>query len=80
MACTNKSASDLISTKPYNSLVDSIYPDIDQGEKNVQYFLDHNILACTNSNVMDLNAELLEKFPGEKNVDSVELDNEAMNQ
>ena len=67
-----------------DSLIDSIYPDIDQGEKDDQYFLDRNILACTNSDVTDLNARLLERFPGEKHVmlsaDSVELEDEGMNE
>ena len=67
-----------------DSLIDSIYSDIDQGEKDDQYFLDRNILTCTNSDVTDLNARLLERFPGEKHVmlsaDSVELEDEGMNE
>jgi hypothetical protein len=66
-----------------SSLIQEIYPDIDVGEKDDQYFLDRNILAGTNDNVMELNAELLEKFPGEKKVllaaDSVEFDDPGMN-
>ena len=66
-----------------NSLIEEIYPDIALGEKEDQYFLDRNILAGTNENVMELNSELLEKFPGEKKVllsaDSVEFDDPAMN-
>jgi hypothetical protein len=66
------------------SLIQEIYPDIQVGEKDDQYFLDRNILAGTNENVMELNAELLDKFPGEQKVllsaDSVELDDQAMNE
>jgi PIF1-like helicase len=66
------------------SLIQEIYPEIQVGEKDDQYFLDRNILAGTNDNVMELNAELLDKFPGEKKVllraDSVELDDQAMNE
>ena len=65
------------------SLIQDIYPDIAVGEKDDQYFLDRNILAGTNENVMELNTELLEKFPGEKTVllgaDSVEFDDPGMN-
>jgi len=67
-----------------DGLVDEIYPDIGQGDKDDEYFLDRNIMACTNDSVMDLNAELLNRFPGEKHVllgsDSVELEDEAMNE
>ena len=66
-----------------SSLIQEVYPDIEVGEKDDQYFLDRNILAGTNDNVMELNAELLEKFPGEKKVllsaDSVEFDDPGMN-
>ena len=51
-----------------NSLIEEIYPDIALDEKEDQY-LDRNILAGTNENVMELNSELLEKFPGEKKGD-----------
>ena len=51
-----------------SSLIQKIYPNIEVGEKDDQYFLDRNILAGTNDNVMELNDELLEKFPGEKRV------------
>ena len=58
------------------TLVDQIYPGIGHGEKDDQYFLDRNILSCTNDNVMDLNKELLSRYPGEEHVllsvDSVE--------
>jgi ATP-dependent exoDNAse (exonuclease V) alpha subunit len=67
-----------------SSLIQQIYPDIEVGEKDDQYFLDRNILAGTNDNVMELNNELLEKFPGERKVllsaDSVEFDDPGMNE
>ena len=67
-----------------NSLVDSVYPGIDHGEKLDEYFLDRCILGCTNNSVMDLNEELLRRFPGEERVlrsaDSVEVEDRAMNE
>src|SRR5271154_2679333 len=67
-----------------DGLVDEIYPDIGHGDKDDEYFLDRNIMACTNDSVMDLNAELLNKFPGEKHVllasDSVDLEDEGINE
>jgi len=64
------------------SLIHQIYPDIDIGEKDDQYFLDRNILAGTNDNVRELNSSLLESFPGETRLllsaDSVEFDDPGM--
>ena len=40
-----------------DSLVDSVYPGIDHGEKSDEYFLDRSILGCTNNSVMYLNVE-----------------------
>ena len=66
-----------------SSLIQEVYPDIGVGEKDNQYFLDRNILAGTNDNVMQLNTQLLEKFPGERKVllsaNSVEFDDPGMN-
>jgi hypothetical protein len=66
------------------SLVESIYPGIRVGEKDDQYFLDRNILACTNEDVRNINAELLSMFSGEKHVllgvDSVEHEDAALNE
>jgi PIF1-like helicase/Helicase len=67
-----------------NSLIDEIYPGIKHGDKDDQYFLDRSILACTNDIVMHLNSELLEMFPGNKEVllsaDSVQFDDPGMNE
>jgi len=45
--------------------MDEIYPGIEHGEKDGWYFLDRSILGCVNDSVMDLNEELLKRFPGE---------------
>ena len=67
-----------------DNLVEEIYPGINHGDMEDQYFLDRSILACTNDNVMDLNAELLERFPGERHVllsaDSVKFDDAGLNE
>ena len=67
-----------------DTLVEEIYPGIEHGEKDDQYFLDRTILGCTNDSVMELNEELLKRFPGEENVllsaDTVELEDEGMNE
>jgi len=67
-----------------NTLIEEVYPGIQHGEKDDRYFLDGNILCCMNDSVMDLNEELLKKFLGEEHVllsvDSVELEDEAMNE
>ena len=66
-----------------DSLIDQIYPGIQHGDKDDQYFLDRSILACKNDTVMLLNSEMLQKFPGEEHVllsaDSVQFDDQAMN-
>ena len=66
-----------------NSLIDHIYPGIQQGEKDDQHFLDRSILACTNDIIKNINSQLLDMFPGEKHqllsADSVEFDDPAMN-
>ena len=67
-----------------NSLITDIYPGIQHGDKDDQYFLDRSILACKNDIVMQLNSELLQLFPGEEHVllsaDSVEFDDAGMNE
>jgi hypothetical protein len=64
-------------------LIDHIYPGIQQGEKDDQYFLDRSILACTNDIVKNINSQLLDMFPGEKHqllsANSVKFDDPAMN-
>ena len=75
MICTDNSI---------EGLIDQIYPDIRHGQKDDQYFLDRNILACTNDAVRDLNSKVLEMFPGEMHVlfsaDSVQFDDPGMNE
>ena len=75
MICPNNSV---------GSLIEEIYPGIQHGEKDDQYFLDRSILACKNDIVTHLNSELLEIFPGEKEVllsaDSVQFDDPGMNE
>ena len=75
MICPNNSV---------DSLIEEIYPGIQHGEKDDQYFLDRSILACKNDIVTRLNSELLEVFPGEKEVllsaDSVQFDDPGMNE
>jgi len=51
-----------------NSLIDSIYPGISQGEKPDEYFKDRTLLSCKNDDVDDLNSDILAKFPGEEKV------------
>ena len=67
-----------------NSLIDEIYPGIQHGDKDDQYFLDRSILACTNDAVMRLNSQLLEMFPGETHLllgaDTVQFDDPGMNE
>ena len=67
-----------------DSLTEEIYPGIQHGDKDDQYFMDRSILACTNDTVRLLNSELLDMFPGDINLllsaDSVEFDDAAMNE
>ena len=66
-----------------DSLIESTYPGIGQGNKPDQYFLDRTILSCKNDDVDELNEKMLGKFPGQETVlmsaDSVSLENEAVN-
>ncbi|KXN92368.1 hypothetical protein AN958_08384 [Leucoagaricus sp. SymC.cos] len=55
-----------------------IYPDIQLHQPD-QYFLDRTVPSSRNDEVDDINAAILERFPGEKHVlmgvDSIDLDN-----
>ena len=66
-----------------NSLIEQIYPGIQHGDKDDQYFLDRSILACKNDIVRQLNSELLQLFPGNKEVllsaDTVQFNDPVMN-
>jgi hypothetical protein len=70
-----------------DSLISAIYPAIgDPGSHPDQYFLDHTILSGRNDDVDELNAGILQKFPGEETVlwsaDNVDMEhvqgNEAL--
>ncbi|MGH7240114.1 MAG: hypothetical protein ACREHG_08625 [Candidatus Saccharimonadales bacterium] len=47
-------------------LIQELYPGIDNGPKHDDYFLDRNILSPQNDNVMDIDTEVLQHFPGNK--------------
>lgn len=49
-------------------LSNTIYPDLPQPGHSDQYFLERSILSCRNDDVDDLNASLLNRFPGEHTV------------
>ena len=59
-----------------DSLIDSIYPFIDQVVPSASYFLDRIILCPKNSDTDELNTTILDRFPGTKitfhSADSVE--------
>ncbi|KXN92616.1 hypothetical protein AN958_02281 [Leucoagaricus sp. SymC.cos] len=61
-----------------DDLTNFIYPDIQLHQPD-QYFLDRTVLSSRNDEVDDINAAILERFPGEKHVlmgaDSIDLDN-----
>ncbi|OSX62633.1 hypothetical protein POSPLADRAFT_1092100, partial [Postia placenta MAD-698-R-SB12] len=48
------------------TLVDTLYPGIVNGQKPDQYFLERTILSAKNDAVDSINGNILEKFPGEK--------------
>ena len=47
-------------------LIDSVYPDIQLGNKPDGYFMDRTILSCKNDDVFELNKAILNKFPGQE--------------
>jgi hypothetical protein len=47
-----------------DGLINSIYPDIHQGDKPDDFFLNRTILSSKNDTVDDLNQRVLNKFPG----------------
>ncbi|KXN92620.1 hypothetical protein AN958_02285 [Leucoagaricus sp. SymC.cos] len=61
-----------------NDLTNFIYPNIQLPQPD-QYFLDRTVLFSRNDEVDEINAAILEKFPGEKHVlmsaDSIDLEN-----
>jgi len=62
-----------------NALITSIYPGIDQPNRGDEYFLERTILSAKNDEVDEINASILQKFPGNPHVlmsaDSVQLEN-----
>jgi len=50
------------------SLIDAIYPDIHQGNKPDQFFLERSILSSRNLTVHELNQIILNRFPGQESV------------
>ena len=61
-----------------DTLIHSIYPNIDEVIPPPSYFLDRIILTPRNTNVDDLNRAILQRFPGEEtsfySADSIETD------
>jgi hypothetical protein len=72
-----------LNDKTLESLINSVYPGIGQGDKGADYFLDCTILACKNDEVDDINEAVLAKFPGNActllSADSVQTQNGAVN-
>ena len=62
-----------------DNLVDTLYPDIKQGNKPDAFFLECTILSPKNNAVDNLNQSILNRFPGEETmligVDRVDGDN-----
>ena len=50
------------------SLVNAIYPDINQGNKPDAFFLERTILSSKNDTVDQINQMILDRFPGEQTV------------
>jgi hypothetical protein len=50
------------------SLFDAIYPNIAQGNKPDQFFLERTILSSKNDTVDHLNQMILDRFPGEQTI------------
>jgi hypothetical protein len=69
--------------KTIESLINSVYPGIEHGNKSAEYFLDRTILACRNDEVDDINEAVLAKFPGNAqtllSADSVQTQDGAAN-
>src|SRR5882762_10044537 len=56
---------------PHNdvqTLVDTIYPGIDQGNMSDQFFLERTILSPKNDAVDQLNHLILDRFPGQETI------------
>jgi hypothetical protein len=49
-------------------LINAIYPDIDQPNKEDKFFLERTILSATNDKVDHLNHVILDSFPGDQSI------------
>ena len=71
-------ASMICNDNSITGLISSTYPNIGHPQ-NDQYYLDRTILSGKNSDIDDINAEVLQRFPGEEKIlqsaDSVQSDN-----
>ena len=72
-----------INDQSIESLINTVYPGIENGDKSAEYFLDRTILACRNDEVDDINEAVLAKFPGNActllSADSVQTQDGAVN-
>ena len=72
-----------LNDKTVDSLINTVYPGIEHGDKSAEYFLDRTILACRNDEVDDINEAVLAKFPGNErtllSADSVQTQDGAIN-
>ena len=72
-----------LNDRTIESLINSVYPGIEHGDKSAEYFLDHTILACKNDEVDEINKAVLAKFPGIEHTllsaDSVQTQDGAVN-
>jgi len=63
-------------------LINAIYPDIDQSNREDNFFLERTILSATNDKVDHLNQVILDSFPGEQSIlmstDTVRGDNATL--
>ena len=50
------------------ALINSTYPDIEQGNHPDQYYLDRTIFSCKNDSVDVINSLILTSFPGEEQI------------
>ena len=66
------------------SLISAIYPAIGEPGHTDQYFLDRTILASRNDDMDELNATILQKFPGQESIlwsaDNVDMEHIGQNE
>lgn len=49
-----------------DSLLEATYPQIRQCYQEDRYFLNRTVFSCKNDDIDEINANMLEKFPGDK--------------